>query len=133
MPKEPPFNHFRKSCHSPSNINEKEKRLHVPSAPCRKTTVGRRSWTWEAHYQGVLVGPGCSRVTLFLKAPICMEDGMAAFTGGTKLARFSKRSHSVPACRGVEPTAQIHESSPFTEHPNSPVLCSRLDILPTMR
>lgn len=32
MPKKPPFNHFRKSCRSPSNGNKKEK--GITSAVC---------------------------------------------------------------------------------------------------
>lgn len=36
MPKKPPFNHFRKSCLSPSNGNKKKKKeLQVPSVPCK--------------------------------------------------------------------------------------------------
>lgn len=44
MPKKPPFNHFRKSCCSPSNSNEKKNKLQVPSVPCKKYACLYHGW-----------------------------------------------------------------------------------------
>lgn len=52
MPKKPPFNHFRKSCCSPSNSNKKKKKLQVPSVPCKKCACLYHRWVWGEGERG---------------------------------------------------------------------------------
>lgn len=109
MSNKPLFNHFRKPCRSPSNLN---RRKEIAQAICSPQAMGL-----PAPHRGdvFLRVPACPWGAHLQSVPMCTEELTAlhcsACTGGTCLLGFPKRSPS-PSCDWLQRRSTLPRYTP---------------------
>lgn len=129
MPKKPPFNHFRKSCRSPSNGNKKEKRnckCHL--FPAKGYACLSHRWMCGEGEQGEQEGcswwPCQPYVALACVEPASPEDPF--LKAGTCMCHWSSCLHpgGFPPCPAMPAgatgaTVPAHQRNPLAGHTRS--------------